>query len=110
MSEDQLTPLPESFLKFNTGARGRLLQPMATLRARYELCEDLASHLVATLQPLHDDGVDARQLMQRCHAGLLSPDSGLNPDEAAWVIYRLAELAQWEMPRLPDPAWPEVRL
>lgn len=105
MSEDQLTPLPDSFLKFNLGARGRLLHPAAEVRARYELCEDLACHLVTSAKSLHhDDGIHEQQVMRRCFAGLADADSGLSPDEARWVVHRLAELAQWEVPDLPGAA------
>jgi hypothetical protein len=101
MSDDQLTPLPASFLALHTGARGRLLTAAATVRARYELCEDLAGHLVSSAQGLHhDDGLAEDDVLARIHAGLANPESGMDEGEASWVVQRLAELLRWQ------DAWP----
>lgn len=101
MSDDQLPPLPASFLALYAGTRGRLLEPAATVRARYELCEDLAGHLVASAQALHhDDGLAEDEVLRRVHAGLASPDSGLSAAEAGWLVQRLAELLRWTPPTL----------
>lgn len=105
MNDDQLTPLPESFLALRggTGLRGRAEQ--AALRARYELCEDLASTLVTSAQALlHDDGLAEEDVLWRCHRGLAQPASGLQPGEAAWVVRRLAELLHWDCPLLDEAA------
>lgn len=99
MSDDQLTPLPASFLALYAGARGRLLEPAATVRARYELCEDLASHLTASAQALHhDDGLAEDDVLRRIHTGLANPASGLSDGEAGWLVHRLAELLRWTLP------------
>jgi len=101
MSDDQLTPLPASFLALYAGPRGRLSEPAGQVRARYELCEDLASHLSASAQALHhDDGLGEDDVLLRCHAGLNNPASGLSPGEADWVVRRLAELLRWPAPDL----------
>lgn len=95
--DQQLTPLPDSFLALWTGARGRLLAPAEQVRARYELCEDLASHLQASAQALHhDDGLAELDVLSRIQAGLSTPDAGLSADEALWVARRLAELLRWQ--------------
>jgi len=58
MMEDQSRPVPSSFLALHADARGRLTSALAHVRARYELCEDLASQLYVTAQALHhDDGL-----------------------------------------------------
>ena len=44
-NENQIT-VPPSFLAVYGDARGRLREHIDTVRARYELCEDLASALV----------------------------------------------------------------
>ena len=98
MSEDQLTPLPESFLKLYQGLRGRLLEPAGTVRARYEFCEDLANQVMPMAQALHhDDGLAEDDVLGRIGAGLTNPDSGLREGEAVWVVTRLAELLRWSL-------------
>jgi hypothetical protein len=101
MSEDQLTPLPESFLKLYTGARGRLLEPADQVRARYELCEDLANQVMPAAPALHhDDGLAEDDVLGRIHAGLSTPDAGLRDGEPRWVVTRLAELLRWQAPEV----------
>ena len=89
--------IPDSFMALFL-APGRL-KPSATravITARYELCEDLASHLEDGARGQHHDlGIPAPEVLQRCQAGLLSAGSGLNAAEAEWVVRRLAELAGW---------------
>lgn len=105
MSDDQLTPLPESFLALAGPSRRRSAAELAELRARYELCEDLANHLVPSAQALlHDDGLAEEDVLWRCHQGLAQPASGLQPGEAGWVVRRLAELLRWSCPPLDDAA------
>ncbi|MBK7614279.1 MAG: hypothetical protein KA375_02935 [Vitreoscilla sp.] len=102
MSEDQLTPVPESFLKLYQGLRNRLLEPAATVRARYEFCEDLANQVMPMAQALHhDDGLAEDEVLTRVGKGLANPASGLREDEAVWVATRLAELLRWPMPPHP---------
>lgn len=97
MTDDaQLSPLPDSFLAIWSGARGRLLAPAEQIRARYELCEDLANHLQASAQALHhDDGLAELDVLSRVQAGLSTPDAGLSLEEALWVARRLAEILKW---------------
>lgn len=105
MSDDQLTPLPDSFLALQGPRPPRGDAARAELRARYELCEDLAAHLSGSAQALcHDDGLPEEEVLWRCHAGLSQPASGLSPGEAAWVVRRLAELLRWTCPDLDSSA------
>jgi hypothetical protein len=98
-SDDQLTPVPDSFLALYRGARGRLLEPAATVRERYELCEDLANQVMPAAQALHhDDGLAEDDVLGRIQAGLAHPDAGLREGEATWVVTRLAELLRWAPP------------
>lgn len=70
--------------------------------ARYEICEDLAQMMVDTSRTLLLQlGVAEADVLQRCHQGLLVPESGLSPDEATWVARRLAELNAWPDPWAP---------
>lgn len=105
MREDENQILiPPSFQALYTSARGRLTEPVATLRERYELCEDLAQQLVEHAQTVHfDQGVSEDLILQRVHAGLLGADSGVSGAEATWVATRLAELMRWDCPDFAAP-------
>ena len=101
MSDDQLTPLPESFLALAGPSRRRSAAELAELRARYELCEDLANHLVEHAQTLyHVQAPSEAEILRRIHAGLQDPSSGFTTPEATWVVSRLAELLNWPCPLL----------
>ncbi|MDE2402619.1 MAG: hypothetical protein KGL90_13235 [Burkholderiales bacterium] len=96
MTDEYQIEIPPSFVALYTDARHRLTVPLATVRAQYEVCEDLANHLVDHCHGVHRDiGVAHNEVLVRIHRGLLSPDSGVSPDEAVWVVTRLAELLGW---------------
>lgn len=102
MHDDNQILIPDSFVALCTDARGRLRTPVQQLRERYELCEDLACHLVEQAQTLyHVQAPSEAEILLRIHAGLSSPGAGTNPAEASWVVQRLAELLQWRCPELP---------
>ena len=95
--------LPLSFLAVYLDARQRRTAPMATVRSRYDWCEDLAQTLVEQLQRLHIDGADEERVaLLRVLEGLRLPDAGLAPGEAEWVVRRLAELVGWRHPEPSD--------
>lgn len=97
MTDDYQIELPPSFLALYTDSRHRLTIPLATVRARYEVCEDLANHMVEHCQGVHRDiGVAHDDILVRCHRGLLTPESGVSHPEAGWIVTRLAELLSWE--------------
>lgn len=105
MSDDYQIDIPPSFFAVYTDARQRLGEPIAVVRARYEVCEDLASHLVQHAQVLHHVEVPSEEeILLRIHAGLNTPDAGVSPAEAQWIVRRLAELLGWACPALDDPA------
>lgn len=96
MTDEYQIEIPPSFYDLHTDARHRLTVPMALVRERYEVCEDLASHMVEHCQGVHRDiGVAEDEVLARCHRGLASPESGVSPDESGWVVTRLAELLGW---------------
>jgi hypothetical protein len=96
MTDESQIHVPESFIALYSNERGRLTLPLAELRQRCELCEDLAQQLVEQGQRLHHDlGLAQGDVIERCHAGLSSPGSGLMTTEAGWVVTRLAELLGW---------------
>ncbi|MDP2770526.1 MAG: hypothetical protein Q8O81_11910 [Giesbergeria sp.] len=93
--------VPPSFMAVYTDTRGRLRESADVVRARYELCEDLAGHLVEQAQILyHVQAPSESEILRRIHAGLCTAESGVNTSEATWVVLRLAELLQWQCPGL----------
>lgn len=101
MHDDNQIFVPPSFVAVHSDARGRLRERADVVRQRYELCEDLASHLVEQAQTLyHVQAPSEAEILRRIHAGLCSEGSGVSIVEAAWVTTRLAELLQWPCPQL----------
>lgn len=105
MSDEYQIEIPPSFTALYTDARRRLTVSLRELRARYEVCEDLANHLVdhaTTL--LFQLGVAEDDVLERCLRGLASEGSGVSPAEAGWIVHRLAELLGWAPLAEPPPA------
>ena len=102
MSDDYQIDIPPSFFALYTDPqRQRLREPIATVRARYEICEDLATHLIEHARILaHVEVPSDDEVLQRIHDGLRSPDAGVSVEEARWVVLRLAELLGWQTPSL----------
>lgn len=101
MSDENQILVPPSFLALYSDARGRLRESPDVVRTRYELCEDLASHLVGQAQTLyHVQAPSEAEILRRIHAGLGSAESGLLASEATWIVCRLAELLVWPCPDL----------
>lgn len=95
--------VPPSFIAVYSDARERLTERMDTVRQRYELCEDLASHLVEQAQLLyHREGASEEGVLAAIHAGLSAEQSGVTVPEARWITLRLAELLAWRSPALPE--------
>ncbi|TFZ04453.1 ATPase with chaperone activity [Ramlibacter rhizophilus] len=92
--------VPPSFISLHTTASGhRLLQPMAFVRERYELCEDLAQLLTEKATAIQSaSGEREAQVLQQLRATLSGSESPVQPAEAEWVIARLAELLDWPAP------------
>ena len=109
MDDDNQITVPPSFALLYGDAHGRLSAPVDTVRQRYELCEDLAGHLVAQAQTLyHAQTPSESEILRRIHAGLHAAESGMAPGEATWIVRRLAELLAWPCPLLPPPQNPPV--
>lgn len=88
--------VPASFYALYTNPAGRLSEPIATVRERYELCEDLAQMLVdqaATLQ--FKTGRPEADVLQTIEAGLTGEDAVVTGYESSWVVKRMAELLGW---------------
>ena len=104
MYDDNQIHVPPSFMAVYTDTRGRLTEKADGVRARYELCEDLAGHLVEHAQTLyHVQAPSETEILQRIHAGLCTAESGVAVAEATWIVTRLAELLVWQCPVLVPP-------
>jgi hypothetical protein len=93
---NQLT-VPESFTALYLAPGGyKTTLPRAELIERYEFCDDLANMLTEHAANIKfDTGIHELDVLERCHQGLLNEGAGVSPDEAGWVIGRLAELMNW---------------
>lgn len=101
MDDDNQLEIPPSFVAlFASPAGYRLLQPMAVVRKRYELCEDLAQALTEQASTaLFKSGASERAVLGTILAGLAGDASPVAENEAVWVVRRLAELLDWPAPQ-----------
>jgi len=100
MDDTHQLEVPPSFLALYTRPGGyKLTEPMAVVRERYELCEDLAQMLTAQAAArLHELGITEWDVLRKMEEGLAVEGSPVQPPEARWVVRRLAELMAWEDP------------
>jgi len=103
MYEENQSFVPESFMAlYMDKGQFKPSLPRAELTARYELCEDLAQLLVNTASTQQFElGITEDDALERCWRGLLVPPSLTTPEEAFWVVCRLAELLSWPLPQSP---------
>lgn len=106
MHQDSQIHVPDSFIAlYLLHGHGKPTASREVIASRYELCEDLSSQLHEYARTTHFDlGLAEDEVLSRCHRGLLDPAAGVSPDEAAWVVRRLAELLGWDDPPLGDGA------
>lgn len=97
MDDPNQIEVPPSFLALFTNPSGhRLTQPMAVVRERYELCEDLAQMLSEqAATALFKSGGSERDVLSVMRQALAGGDAGLALEEAQWVVTRLAEVLGW---------------
>ena len=75
--------VPPSFIALYADARGRLRESADAVRQRYELCEDLANHLVEHAQTLyHVQAPSEAEVLRRIYA------SRFIVDVRSWSIQR----------------------
>ncbi len=100
MDDSHQIEVPASFLRlYATPSGHRLTEPMAFVRERYELCEDLAQMLSEQARAkLFELGVAESDVLEKMAQALSAEGSPVQPAEARWVVRRLAEVLQW-----PDP-------
>ena len=100
---DSQIEIPPSFLAlFMEPGRSKPTATRFFIAQRYELCEDMAQLLTQTAQEmLHRLGIAERDVLQRCYQGLCGDNPVdnpvVNPQEARWVVRRLAELLGWQL-------------
>ena len=99
---NQIEPPPSFVALFASPTGHKLLEPMSTVRQRYELCEDLAQALTeqAAANLFKSDGSE-RAVLEKMELALATPDSPVSVAEARWVVTRLAELLDWPGPTRP---------
>ncbi len=97
MQDENQTEIPRSFVDlFIAPGALKPRETRSVIAVRYELCEDMAQMLVdAAKTTLFDLGVAESDVLERFYRGLLVESSVVAPDEAGWVIRRLAELLDW---------------
>ena len=96
MQDDSQLQVPPSFAALHT-ERQRLTLPREELLARFDLCEDLAGHLVDFAKAVHfQQGVSEDEVLARCRRGLLEAPAQVSRAEARWIAGRLAELLGWQ--------------
>lgn len=97
---DNQIEIPQSFMAMYVApGRSRPNATQEVVLARYEQCEDMACMLVEHAQTLaFKENFTEREVLARCHRGLLAEASDFSEKESVWVIYRLAELLGWPPP------------
>jgi hypothetical protein len=100
MSDEYQIDIPPSFISlFVNPGTGKLNATRDEVAARYELCDDMATMLTETAQTMQFSlGITEDDVLQRMERGLLGDASVVLPDEAQWVLSRLAELLNWRRP------------
>lgn len=99
--DNQIEP-PQSFMAmYVKPGQTRPTAPQEVVLARYEQCEDMATILSEQAQTIaFKENLTEKEVLERCHQGLIVDSSGFNEKEALWVTYRLAEMLGWEFPQL----------
>ena len=95
--ENQITVPPSFIALYVPPGRLKPTAPRDEIARRYETCEDLASLLTEHARTLlWQLGIGESDVLGRVRAGLLEPAAGVSPEEARWIVRRLAELLEWE--------------
>lgn len=94
---NQIEPPPSFVALFASPTGHKLLEPMSTVRQRYELCEDLAQALMEQASVnLFKSGGSEPEVLEKMELALTTEESPITAAEAKWVVTRLAELLGWE--------------
>lgn len=100
MDPDNQIEVPASFAALYTAPGGqRLLQPASHVRDRYELCEDMAQMLTEQAAAAHfKSGGPEGEVLRQMQSALGAPEAPVSPEEAEWVVRRIAEIVGWIYP------------
>ena len=100
MYEENQNFVPESFMMlYVKPGQYKPSLPRTELTQRYELCEDMANLLMDTVSTQQFQlGIAEDDALEKCWQGLIAEPSMVNPEEAFWVVCRLAELLSWPIP------------
>jgi len=100
MSEAWQIEIPPSFVAlFVAPGKTRPHTTREVVAERYELCEDLALTLAPTASQMQlARDLHTSAVLTQCLQAMTGADAVLNLPEARWVMCRLAELLDWEMP------------
>ena len=99
MDDPNQIEVPPSFTALFTAPSGyRLTEPMSVVRARYELCEDMAQMLTEqAATAAFKTGAAEREVLRQMQVALEAEGSPVQAKEAGWVVRRLAELLGWSI-------------
>ncbi|MFM6991431.1 MAG: ATPase with chaperone activity [Rhodoferax sp.] len=100
MSDASQIEIPPSFVAlFVLPGHVRPHASHQVVAGRYELCEDLAQSLApaASQMQLARD-LHVADVLNQCLQAICGPGAVVEQAEAQWVVCRLAELLDWEMP------------
>lgn len=105
MDDPNQIEVPPSFQAlFATPSGYKLTEPMAVVRERYELCEDMAQMLAEqAANAQFKTGAGEGAVLEKMRIALSAEGSALQPREAGWVVTRLAEVLGWEPPAADAP-------
>jgi len=105
MDEDNQSFVSDSFVSlFVKPGHSKPILSKSDILQRYEFCEDLANMLQDTISIQQDQlGITENDALKTCWQGLLAQPELAQPEEAFWVVCRLAELLSWPIPEHP---WP----
>jgi len=97
MDDANQIQVPDSFVALFASRGGhRLTEPIAHVRARYELCEDLAQALTEQARLTQFQlGITEQDVLEKMLQALMQEGSAVPANEAQWVVRRLAELLDW---------------
>jgi hypothetical protein len=100
MTDENQIQVPRSFVAlFVPPGRIKPTESREWINERYDFCEDLASLMTEHARMTQLDlGITETDVLEQCHRGLLSDQSGVCAPEAGWVVRRLAELLDWDCP------------
>jgi hypothetical protein len=93
MSDEYQIEIPQSFMAlFVDPGRQKPNASREIVSERYELYEDMATMLTETsMTMLFSLGIAEHDVVERVYRGLTGEDAVFTPQEAVWVVHRMAD-------------------